>query len=768
MTQARRGPAWRRVAVAAALLVAASGRASGQGFECEAGEREVRALEFRGNTVFRSSDLALRIVTSASDVLRRNFRIVGAKHCLDSDDLRLDVGRLRIYYRRHGYYATRVDTVVTPQVDGYGGVNVRFEIREGQPVMVDSLDIKGLDNIIAPIADTASLDLHPGIVLDLTRIQADIDSIKARLRNSGYPRSDVAANFLPDTLRRRASVHIEVVPGTRARIGSIHIMDDPLPGLPRRIGDGTIRRILPVSEGDLYNEQGLADAQRSLYQSDLFRHVDVALAIDSTASRTDSLVAIEVHVAENFLRQLDTEEGWAVLDCFKARVQFTDKNFLGQGRRIELSAQLSKIGYGQPTRIANGNVCAPAIRADSFSSRLNYFTGASLRLPTLFGLRTDPTLSIYSERRGEYQAFLRTTLVGGELAVTHDLRDAIPLRLAYSLEYGRTDAQPALFCALFNRCDAESRALITDKDRPLAVLSAHLERLRTDNPANPRFGTMVRFDVRLARRELGSDDQIQFTKGLVDASLYHGFGSWLTMAARLRLGTVLGRTLSINDPVSFVPPEERLYAGGAASVRGYQQNELGNLIYIAEVAPDTTFNATRDTAHFSVSPASRVRRVVPVGGDRLIVTNLEARLRSPFYPELVQFTVFADGGDVWQRGRQDNPDDHRASALYLNGLKWTPGIGLRAFTPVGPFQVNVGYNPFSRPLGAIYYDQAPDSTGFAPLHCVSPGNNIPAVLNASGKFEQVSGNTCPATFAPEQSHTFLSRLTLTFSIGPDF
>ena len=95
-------------------------------------------------------------------------------------------------------------------------------------------------------------------------------------------------------------------------------------------------------------------------------------------------------------------------------------------------------------------------------------------------------------------------------------------------------------------------------------------------------------------------------------------------------------------------------------------------------------------------------------------------------------------------------------------------MGIRVFTPVGPFQANVGYNPFARPSGAIYYDQVPNAQGFAPLYCVSPGNRIPAVQNAAGDPEQLSGSSCPATFRPAQSRTFLSRLTVTFSIGPDF
>jgi len=534
------------------------------------------------------------------------------------------------------------------------------------------------------------------------------------------------------------------------------------------VGKTTAARLLGVRAGDLYRERELVDAQRRLYQTDLFQKVEVRLAPDSLQPAGDTLMIVDLLLRENYLRQLEQEFGWAVLDCFKERVQFTDKNFLGEARRLDFTAQVSKVGYGTPTRFANGNLCAPAIRADTFSARINYFVGATARFPTLFGLRTSPTLAIYSERRSEYQAFLRTTLVGGETSVRWDVRDGYPLRLAYSLEYGRTEAPPALLCAVFNRCDSESRKLITDRYRALAVGSAHIERIRSDNVVNPRSGTALRLDLRGASREIGSDRDIQFVKGLGDASYYRPVTSSVTFAARLRFGAVVGRGLSFDDSLGFVPPEERLYAGGASSVRGFQQNALGDLIYIAESAP--TQVGTGDTVYFRLnSDSALVRRVVPVGGNSLIVANLELRIRSPVLPEVLQFTAFVDGGDVWQRQSGPLGRGHSLNLLYLNALKWTPGIGVRVFTPVGPFQANVGYNPFPQPAGPIYYDKAPDPTkqGFAPLYCVSPGNTVPAVLGPNG-YEQVSGYACPNTFTPPQTNNTLRRMTVTFSIGPDF
>jgi outer membrane protein assembly factor BamA len=403
---------------------------------------------------------------------------------------------------------------------------------------------------------------------------------------------------------------------------------------------------------------------------------------------------------------------------------------------------------------------------DPFSSQVNYFVSSTFRLPTLFGLRGSPAISVYSERRGEYQAFLRTTVVGGEASLTRDIRHELPLRLAYSLEYGRTDAQPALLCAVFNRCDSQSRALLTERNRPLAVASVHLDRLRADNPVNPRTGTTLRLDLRGAGKEIGSDRDLQFIKGLADGSFYRPVSPGITFAARLRLGSVLGRTFSFGDTVGFVPPEERLYAGGAASVRGFQQNELGDLIYIAEDTVRRTAGAG-DTVYFDLS-SDQFRRVVPVGGNSLIVANLELRFRSAIYPELIQYTAFLDGGNVWQRGRNLGSTTPSVKNLFLKGLRWTPGVGVRVFTPVGPFQANVGYNPYPRPSGAIFFDQAPNAQGFAPLYCVSPGNRIPAVLLPNGGYEQVSGFSCPTTYSPPQKNSFLSRLTFTFSIGPDF
>jgi outer membrane protein insertion porin family/translocation and assembly module TamA len=231
------------------------------------------------------------------------------------------------------------------------------------------------------------------------------------------------------------------------------------------------------------------------------------------------------------------------------------------------------------------------------------------------------------------------------------------------------------------------------------------------------------------------------------------------LALRLRAGAVLGRSLNFSDGGGFVPPQERLYAGGPSSVRGFQQNELGSLVYIAragEIDTDTLppLSGPDTLYRFKIKPAnSGPERVVPLGGNSLIVANLEYRLRDPFFfPDLLQYVFFVDGGDVWTRGG--------ATSRGLR-MKWTPGIGIRALTPVGPVQVNVGWNGHPREDGSIYYN--PDVTT---LQCVSPNNGV-LYKKVAGQLVPDTPASCPASYTPPP-RTGWQRLTFTFSIGSDF
>lgn len=770
------------LALGAALALLASGgpagavRAWGQDIECDPGDLEVRSLEFQGNHAFTDAELALRIVTTPSSWARRNLGILGTRHCLDRDELLLDKLRIQLLYHQAGYYNTTVDTSVTPV--GKDQVQVTFKIGEGPPIIITRLTITGLDSVRNRADIVRGLWTAVGKPYDQTRIQQDVVTVLNRLQNDGYPRPDVLRNndvSTKDSLT--AHVNLAFIPGPLAHISGIDINVTPnAAGKKQEISDRIVRKLLGIGPGDLYQEQKLVDAQRNLYQTGAYRYVEVKPLIDTTKLATDSSVALGVTLIEDYMRDLTTEYGWATLDCFRTRAQIVDKNFLGGARRLELTGQLSKIGWGAlQTNWTRHNLCLfNILNNDPFSVHANYSLNATVAQPALFGTWATPSFSVYSERRGEYQAYLRTTYVGGEASLLKAVNSTTSLRLGYNLEYGKTEADPTLLCAAFSRCDSTSIAQI-QKSLPLAVLSIAGARIQVDDPLNPTRGYVLRGESRNSATFLGSDPQLTFIKGVGDVAWYHptGFGS--VVAVRLRLGAIWG---GADLGVARQPPQqERLYAGGASSVRGFQQNELGPLLYVFD---DTTMihivrsvQGTDSVAAFLYNPdTAKQRRIVPVGGNTLFVANLDYRVQSPVLPQLLQFALFTDVGTVWNRN----------TLTTFGGFRpyWTPGVGVRVATPLGPIQVNAGYNPYPPVFGQALFTPGHDlatQEGFTGVYCAVPEgtatSDTPLARKqldpATNKDVWVPDNTkCQPTFQQRVASNFFRRLTFTFSIGPDF
>jgi outer membrane protein insertion porin family/translocation and assembly module TamA len=247
----------------------------------------------------------------------------------------------------------------------------------------------------------------------------------------------------------------------------------------------------------------------------------------------------------------------------------------------------------------------------------------------------------------------------------------------------------------------------------------------------------------------------------------------------LRLGSIWGgaEVGGARQP----PQSERLYAGGASSVRGYQQNELGSLLYVFD---DTSANQIQirsvpasspgaaDSARYFVlrGDSAKQRRVVPVGGNRLFVANVDYRVRSPILPQLLQFTFFTDVGTVWNWNTQQK----------FGGfdLRFTPGVGVRVFSPLGPIQVNAGYNPKDPVFGQALFtpNRTLASSGYTGVYCAvkegTPLSKTPLshIVTANGKssWQQDPNAVCSANYQQTPPKSWTGRLTFTFSIGPEF
>ncbi len=730
--------------------------ASAQDINCDAGDKEVRRLSFTGNTAFSDADLSKVIVTTASPFARTVLHLpLTARRCLDRTELPKDRARLVIFYRRRGFADATVDTAI--KTSG-SGVEVNFLIHEGPPTRLESLVIEGLDSVADPKSVMAKLPIRAGDRFDRINLDAARDSIARRLRNNGYPRADVNNTYDVDEERRVAFDTIRVETGPFTRIGRIEVAVVPFESKERQIPDPVVKRIIGIDPGDVYRESELLDAQRTLYRTEAYQHV--ALLPDTAAGPSDSVINIRALLAENTTKSARLGAGYGTLDCFRVTSELSNYNLLHEARRLDLTTRVSKIGRGEP--LSGLDALCPQARRDPFSRKLNYYVGATLRQPVYSGLHFLPTITVFSERVSEYNAYLRTTTIGGVASIEWRRWRTLPVTFAYSLDLGRTEAQPALFCAVFNVCDPRDRRRVQQTQR-LAVVSAVMSQDKSNNFLSPSRGYQWRIEARHASPVIGSDTALRFNKFVAERSQYFGAPGGSVLALRARAGAVFGR--SFGTTTGFIPPQERLYAGGPTSVRGFSQNELGSAIYIARsyqlVTPAESGLA--DSVFWAPAEETGFRRAVPVGGNSLLVTNIELRMPSPFLPDLLQWTVFTDAGDVWNRGTTSNFQNF--------SIKVTPGLQLTAFSPVGPVRLVMGYNPYRRQSGPLYYE-VPSGAPFdefgtpaGSLPCVTRGNSLAVHLSDDG-LKQNEGR-CPG-FQPSTSNSLRSRLTFSFAIGQAF
>ncbi len=698
----------------------------------------MRSLRFTGNRAFSDGELARVVVTTPSALLSGIG--LGPRRCLDPDEFPRDVLRLVAYYRKRGYRSASVDTAVR----GTGGsadrprVAVTFAIHEGRPVRLDSLTVTGLDAVRRNVRARAraTVRLRPGDVFDRVALEAGRDTLRARLRNGGYPQADALLASSTDTARLTATATLTVVPGPFTRVGRVTVRGVGPDGGPPRIPDRVVRATLGIRPGDPLRLDDLLEAQRTLYQTDAYRRVDVRVDTTPRAGRPDSIVDLLVTADEGALRAAEAAAGWATLDCFRLRADLTDRYFLPQAQRLELTGRLSRIGVGHPFRFAPG-LCAPPARSDAYGDTANYYLGFTIRQPGFFRLRRVPSVTLFSSRTSEYNAFERVTPVGALFSLASRPGSRLPSTFTYQVERGRTGANAAVFCAVFSACDEPTRSVL-DRNRTVGTLGYALVRNRADNPLTPTSGNVERLTLRHSSALTGSEPTQRFNKAVLDGSIYRPFAGGV-LTAHLQGGTVLGDA----------PQQERLFAGGPTTVRGFRQNELGPQVYLLT-------NVIADSSHpgmvtYRAAPGATPERTIPAGGNTLVVGNLELQLRSPVLPDLLAVAVFTDAGEVFNRGSGAD-----AAVGGSRALRVTPGAGVRVRSAFGAIRVDLGYNPYAATPGPAYYI-TPGDVRVQQLYCVSPGAGT--VVGTGG---------CAPTYRPPQGAGFFRRLNPSIWIGQAF
>lgn len=643
----------------------------------------VRKLAFEGNRSI--TDLALRAaIASTQSSFFASFGPVrwlglGEKRRFNEREFRMDAARIRLLYQLSGFLEATVDTVVRRTGQD---VSITFRIDEGAPVVVRTLEIVGLDSVPSPQRVTRDLPLRVGMPFNRYLLIATADTIQLRLRDQGYPTASVFADRREvDRTLRTADLRLVVDPGSPAVVGSIAVLGT------REVDSSFVRSLLTTRRGRPYRLSDLYRSQLNLYQSGLFRYATVL--IDTLAfTLGDPEVPLQVRVEEGGLFRARAAVGYGTNDCFRASAGWTARNVAGRGQAFDVYGQLSKIGVGGSGPFGWGAeqswICGSLNRDTVGSREVNFALATSLRRPAFLSPSNALTVALFAERRSEFLVYQRED-VGGSVTFSRETARRIPVALTYRLSYGATEADPVSFCSVFNACLQRDVARLRER-RLLGTLTATATYRRVNNLLDPGRGSAYSVEATHSSRAIGSARLAEFTRIGGAAAWYRPLGGGVVLASQLRAGLVFAPRLTLDESEgNFVPPEQRFYAGGANDVRGFDRNELGPVVY---VVPSTFV----DSAGLPTDPGQV--RVAPTGGNTLVVGNVELRLPSPMLADRVRWAAFLDAGGVWERG----------SALASGGaaIRFTPGVGVRLATPLGPARLDVAYNGYERPRGALY------------------------------------------------------------------
>jgi len=647
----------------------------------------VRGLRFEGNHAIDNYTLSIAIGTTNSSWFARSPLVrwlgLGEKRFFDPVEFRRDVLRLILFYRQSGFMDVTVDTLVRR---GAHDVRLTFKIHEGPPTVVTRMDVTGLDSIAVPAKDIlVDLPLREGKPFNRFLFQASADSIIGRLRNRGYPGAEVFRNYNVDRDARVAQVSLNVEAGRRAVFGTARVEG------ATKVDTTFIRQLLSSRKGQRFSQQDLFQSQRKLYQTELFRLATVT--IDSSRYQVDSsAVPVEVEVAEGPPHRIRSSVGFATNDCFRTGAGWTSRNLFGTGRLFDLSARVSKVGVGTPFGFGLENSLCKGLADDTIgSSKANYNVTGLIRQPRFFTPQVTGSFSLYAERRSEF-AIYRREEVGVSLVLLRETARRIPIALGYRLSFGGTSASAGTFCAFFNACSPDDATRLREK-RLLGVLTAGVSWPRQNNPLDASRGHIYSFDVSHSSRFTGSARLQTFTRLSGDAAWYRTLStSGAVLSWHLRAGTIFAPKVSLDSASgNFIPPEQRFYAGGPNDVRGYDLNELGPVVYVL-TRDSLSHQDTLDLQSGKLRP-----RFSPTGGNTLAVGQVELRVPAPIWGNRLKIAFFVDAGTLYERGKTN---------LSPVQLRITPGMGLRISTPLGPARLDVGYNGYDQPPGALYLQKS--------------------------------------------------------------
>lgn len=479
---------------------------------------QVRSIRFEGNSIIPSREL--KTILSTKETRFRWF----TKAPLDDEVLNADLERLRKYYLSQGFHHMRL---LSHEIQPLVGNNARIVIRldEGPPMMISEVRLAIGEH---PQWQAEILKLIPLKTRRRFTIPSYKDTEKIALKylaDRGHPKAKVDMHGRLDKGTNLASVSVDISVGPVCTFGDIRVEGN------EAVSPEVVLREVTFRSGERFSGMRIDATQQRLFNLDLFQFVDISV---ENMEDDATILPVRILVKEAKKQTVRVGLGYGTEDQVRGQAQYEIRNFLGDGRRLQINGKASAI-----VQLLEGRFIQP------------YFLNS----------------------RGSF------ILDGG---ILHEDQESFENRKIYVrpiYEYKWHEGLVSFFGYNFetNRLiDVDvtmASRLATDQEHQehfISSLIAGNTWERVDSALNPRRGWRLLQNVEWATSLLGSEDD--YFKLTLEGRGYVPTWSYGVLAARLKWGEI---ELLRNS--GSVPIFKRLFSGGSDSVRGYPYQRLGPL-----------------------------------------------------------------------------------------------------------------------------------------------------------------------------------------------
>ena len=467
------------------------------------------------------------------------------------------------------------------------------------------------------------LTVQPGQPFDENQFVFSHGSLESFYRDQGYFEVTVATETvkLPN---KEIDCRFKIEEGEIYHVNSVRVT-----GL-KLIQESVIKREMKIEPGDPFSQNRIYEATKSLFLSGYFETIDI-----SYSSATAHTMDIVAKIKERPTKYIKGGFGYGAETKERLSLGYEDKNFFGHTRKLDLSGVVS--GF---TR-----------QPDKYQTTI---LQGSLAQPHLFDSEYDGKTSLSQEwdkRESYYSANAKW-----QTAVGRRFGKSITANLQYRYEGVHTTH--------LSPDEINDTPAFTN----ISAIGPNVTYDNTNDPFLPFYGWRVTSLFEKGFNWVLGD--LNFYKFTARVGRFETYFKETTFFSGLQFGVERP-----TDPAQPMPIFERFYLGGANSVRGYEERQLG---------PKDSEGA-------------------PTGGEAFGVVNLELRHR--LYKKLFG-VMFLDGGQLWERGDgQAWPD---VNVQKLNDLAYGTGFGIRFHTPVGAIRLELGYqlNPPGEGSPAFFHRTA--------------------------------------------------------------